>query len=89
MKKLLIGLVTLLFVLSCGGSKEGENGGSSDTSKKVEKLVVGATPVPHQELLELMIMFNQIKDWQIKVWTQTFSNISLTWMNLQRKIIWS
>ena len=54
MKKLLIGLVTLLFVLSCGGSKEGENGGSSDTSKKVEKLVVGATPVPHQELLELI-----------------------------------
>ena len=54
MKKLLIGLVTLLFVLSCGGSKEGENGGSSDTSKKVEKLVVGATPVPHQELLELV-----------------------------------
>lgn len=54
MKKLLLGIMTLLFVLSCGGSKEEKSTAGTETSTKTEKIVVGATPVPHQELLELI-----------------------------------
>ena len=55
-KLLLLGVLTLLFVLSCGGKKEEtkDQKGSAEEPKKTEKLVVGATPVPHQELLELV-----------------------------------
>ena len=56
MKKLLLGLTAALFLVACGGAKEEAKTDSKAAEKpaKVEKLVVGATPVPHQELLELV-----------------------------------
>lgn len=57
MKKLLLVLTAVFFLLSCGGAKEeAKTGGEGTTSKsaKTEKLVIGATPVPHQEILELV-----------------------------------
>ena len=56
MKKLLLGLTAALFLVACGGAKEEAKTDSKVAEKpaKVEKLVVGATPVPHQELLELV-----------------------------------
>ncbi len=57
MKKLLLVLTAVFFLLSCGGANN-ENKGTGENktsgSTKPEKLVVGATPVPHQELLELV-----------------------------------
>ena len=58
MKKLLLVLTAVFFLLACGGTKE-ESKGTEAASKdsaatKTEKLVIGATPVPHQELLELV-----------------------------------
>ena len=58
MKKLLLVLTAVFFLLACGGTKEeskGTEGASKDSAAtKTEKLVIGATPVPHQELLELV-----------------------------------
>ena len=51
MKKLLLGILTLGLVFSCGGKKE-EATKKADTAVKVETLTVGASPVPHAELLE-------------------------------------
>ena len=45
MKKLLLGILTLGFGFSCGGDK-------TETPAKLETLTVGASPVPHAELLE-------------------------------------
>lgn len=55
MKKILsLLLATALFLVACGSkgteSKEGTPSG------KTEKLIVGATPVPHAELLNLVRM---------------------------------
>ncbi len=57
MKKLLLVLTAVFFLLACGGEKkEAQTGGDTKSAEsgKLEKLVVGATPVPHQELLELI-----------------------------------
>lgn len=58
MKKLLLVLTAVFFLLACGGTKEkskGTEAASKDSAAtKTEKLVIGATPVPHQELLELV-----------------------------------
>ena len=56
MKKLLLGLTAALFLVACGGTKEEAKTETKPAEKpaKVEKLIVGATPVPHQELLELV-----------------------------------
>ena len=57
MKKLLLVLTAAFFLLACGGEKkEAQTGGDTKSAEsgKLEKLVVGATPVPHQELLELI-----------------------------------
>ena len=57
MKKLLFVLTAVFFLLACGGEKkEAQTGGDTKSAEsgKLEKLVVGATPVPHQELLELI-----------------------------------
>ena len=54
MKKLLV-LLTLLAIVIVGcGKKDGQTGASSDAESKIIK--VGATPVPHAEIL------NAIKD---------------------------
>ena len=46
-KKLLLGLVTAVIAVSCGAKSE---------EKPVEnqKLIIGVSPVPHQELVELV-----------------------------------
>ena len=51
MKKLLLGLTAALFLVACGGAKEETKTETKAAEKptKVEKLIVGATPVPHQE----------------------------------------
>ena len=56
MKKLLLGLTAALFLVACGEAKEEPKTETKAAEKpaKVEKLIVGATPVPHQELLELV-----------------------------------
>lgn len=55
MKKLLLGLATALLLVACGGkTEEKSTAGSAAESGKTEKLIIGATPVPHQELLELV-----------------------------------
>ena len=56
MKKLLLGFTAALFLVACGGAKEEPKTETKAAEKpaKVEKLIVGATPVPHQELLELV-----------------------------------
>ena len=51
MKKLLLGILTLGFVFSCGGNKT-ETAAKTETPAKLETLTVGASPVPHAELLE-------------------------------------
>ena len=53
MKKILsLLLATALFLVACGSKGTESNGGAA--SGKTEKLVVGATPVPHAELLNLV-----------------------------------
>ena len=51
MKKLLLGLVAGLVLVACGNKAEAPE---AKAEAKTEKLVIGATPVPHQELLELV-----------------------------------
>ena len=51
MKKLLLGILTLGFVFSCGANKT-ETAAKTETPAKLETLTVGASPVPHAELLE-------------------------------------
>lgn len=51
MKKILLGLVAGLVLVACGNKAEAPE---AKTEAKAEKLVIGATPVPHQELLELV-----------------------------------
>ena len=51
MKKLLLGILTLGFVFSCGGNKT-ETETKTEAPTKLETLTVGASPVPHAELLE-------------------------------------
>ncbi|WP_299571879.1 MetQ/NlpA family ABC transporter substrate-binding protein [uncultured Leptotrichia sp.] len=52
MKKILLVLVTALFLVACGSKGTESKGGAP--SGKTEKLIVGATPVPHAELLNLV-----------------------------------
>ena len=53
MKKILsLLLATALFLVACGSKGTESKGGAA--SGKTEKLVVGATPVPHAELLNLV-----------------------------------
>lgn len=58
MKKILLLLTTVLFLVACGTkNNETSNTGSTSNSsggQKTEKLVIGATPVPHMELLEIV-----------------------------------
>ncbi len=54
MKKLLLGLTAAIFLIACGEKKEEKGAVSAPTETKAEKLIIGATPVPHQELLELI-----------------------------------
>ena len=51
MKKILLGLLAGLVLVACGNKAEAPE---AKTEVKTEKLVIGATPVPHQELLELV-----------------------------------
>lgn len=46
---LLFGLVLVLGLTACGNQKAGQNAGSAP--KKMVKLVVGASPIPHAEIL--------------------------------------
>ena len=53
MKKILsLLLATALFLVACGSKGTESKGGAP--SGKTEKLIVGATPVPHAELLNLV-----------------------------------
>ena len=57
MKKLLSILLTVLLVVSlaaCGSNNNNSNSGASDTSESSYTLRVGATPVPHAEILEFV-----------------------------------
>ena len=57
MKKILIGILTLGVIFSCGKKEEipaADTGNSA--AQKEQKLVIGATPTPHAEILE------QVKD---------------------------
>lgn len=55
MKKLLLLLATALFLVACGTKeKNTSDTGSASGEAKTEKIIVGATPVPHQQLLELI-----------------------------------
>ncbi|WP_435309072.1 MetQ/NlpA family ABC transporter substrate-binding protein [Sebaldella termitidis] len=57
MKKFLIGILTLGVIFSCGKKEEtpAADAGNPDAQKE-QKLVIGATPTPHAEILE------QVKD---------------------------
>ena len=46
-KKLLLGLVTAVIAVSCGAKSE-------DKPVENQKLIIGVSPVPHQELVELV-----------------------------------
>lgn len=48
MKKLLLGLLAGLVLVACGTD------GKTSEGESKEKIIIGATPVPHQELLELV-----------------------------------
>lgn len=54
MKKFLIGILTLGVIFSCGKKEETQtpDAASGSETKKLEKLVIGATPTPHAEILE-------------------------------------
>lgn len=54
MKKILIGILTLGVIFSCGKKEEtpAANAGQPTETKELQKLVIGATPTPHAEILE-------------------------------------
>ena len=56
MKKILsLLLATALFLVACGNKNENKESTSSQSgAAKTEKLIVGATPIPHAELLNLV-----------------------------------
>jgi len=56
MKKILsLLLATALFLVACGNKNENKGSTSSQSgAAKTEKLIVGATPIPHAELLNLV-----------------------------------
>ena len=56
MKKILsLLLATALFLVACGNKNENKESTSSQSGvAKTEKLIVGATPIPHAELLNLV-----------------------------------
>ena len=56
MKKILsLLLATALFLVACGNKNENKGSTSSQSgAAKTEKLIVGATPIPHSELLNLV-----------------------------------
>ena len=55
MKKLLLGLTAALFFLvSCGAKTDNNASAKADSGAKLQKLKVGASPVPHAEILKLV-----------------------------------
>ena len=54
MKKFLIGILTLGVIFSCGKKEEtpAADSGKPAEAQKEQKLVIGATPTPHAEILE-------------------------------------
>ena len=52
MKKILLGLITTLFLVACG--EKNDKTAITTPEVKNEKLIIGATPIPHQEILELI-----------------------------------
>ena len=54
MKKFLIGILTLGVIFSCGKKEEtpAADAGKPAETPKEQKLVIGATPTPHAEILE-------------------------------------
>ena len=53
MKKFLIGLLTLGVVFSCGKKEEKQPEATPAAETKTEqKLIIGASPTPHAEILE-------------------------------------
>lgn len=58
MKKLVLVLTSLLIVVSlfagCGAKTSTDNASNSGSEQKTKKLVVGATPAPHAEILEIV-----------------------------------
>ena len=56
MKKILsLLLATALFLVACGNKNETKGAADSQGgAAKTEKLIVGATPIPHAELLNLV-----------------------------------
>lgn len=55
MKKLLLGLTAALFFLvSCGAKTDNNALAKADSGAKLQKLKIGASPVPHAEILKLV-----------------------------------
>ena len=55
MKKLLLGLTAALFFLvSCGAKTDNNASAKADSGAKLQKLKIGASPVPHAEILKLV-----------------------------------
>ena len=55
MKKLLLGLTAALFFLvSCGAKTDNNASAKANSGAKLQKLKIGASPVPHAELLKLV-----------------------------------
>ena len=53
MKKFLIGILTLGVIFSCGKKEETPAADTGNPeAQKEQKLVIGATPTPHAEILE-------------------------------------